>query len=256
MARRWRQVFWVVACSLAVAGVGCSSLTGSKRAAFTQATARNPAVKILCVWQQAEGPGPNGETTRGLAGQVFFFPREGEIPVTVQGDLKIFVFDDVGTPEEQAKPLSQVDVPSYELSARLGETQFGPSYTVFAPYTRKGSYEANCAVRIRLTRPDGSVLFSDMAQVKLNGTPREKPSASNTAPLSIALRRDELDRADGTKSATIAVERDGKMQVTTQRLRHLGEEAPAPLSDDEDREARLRDYESKLKRLMESNTQR
>ncbi len=256
MARRWRDVLSVVACCLAMAGLGCSSLTGSKRAAFTPATARNPAAKILCVWQQADGPGLNGETTRGLAGQVFFFPREGDVPVTVQGELKIFVFDDVGTPEEQSKPLHQVDVPSYELNSRLGETQFGPSYTVFAPYTRKGSSEANCAVRVRLTRPDGSVLFSDMAQVKLNGTPREKPDASQNAPMSIALRRDDVVRSDGPTSATIAVERHGKMQVTTQRLKHLGEDAPAELSEEEERDARLRDYESKLKRLMDSNSKR
>lgn len=249
MVRLLRVSLVLMACTALAMGSGCSSLPNFKRSSIKQATASNPAVRCLCVWQEGSGPGPSGESSRGFGGQLFFFPREGEVPVAVQGELKIFVFDDVGSPDEQSKPISQLDVPSYELQARLGETQFGASYSIFVPYTRQGLHEANCALRVKLTRPDGSVLYSDMTQVKLTGSPRKKPTpteASDSIALAKAVSRDE----ERPKSETIAVERDGRMQrVETSRIRYLGEAGPNSAFGTEDRNEKIREYEDKLRAL-------
>ena len=228
---------------------GCSALTGSKRGALTYASPRNPAIKCLCVWQQAEGPGLNGETTRGFSGQLFFFPQQGEVPVAVQGDLKIYVFDDVGSAEEQARPIHQVDLNGYEMNARLGDTQFGPSYTVFVPYTRRGHHEANCALRVKLTRPDGSALYSEMTQVRLAGSARRKTTAAEDAEL-VALRKTVDEEDHKPTSSTIAVERDGKMQRVNHRLRYIGDASPESTLQTPDREERLREYEARLRELQ------
>lgn len=233
---------------------GCSSLPSLKRSSIKHATATNPAVRCLCVWQEGAGPGVHGETARGFGGQLFFFPREGEIPVAVQGDLKVFIFDDVGTEQEQSKPIHQLDVSSFELKARLGETQFGPSYSIFVPYTRKGLHEANCALRVKLIRPDGSVLYSDMTQVKLTGTPRKKQaSPTDDAGDSIAQTKATANDNNRPLSATIAVEQDGRMQrVEPERMRYLGEASPNSPFGVEDREEQIREYEEKLRALKSS----
>ncbi len=254
MARRLPLLFVMLTGLLVLAGSGCSSLPSLKRSSIKQATTTNPAVRCLCVWQEGAGPGVNGESARGFGGQLFFFPREGEVPVAVQGDLKIFVFDDVGTEEEQAKPIYQLEVPSYELTARLGETQFGASYSIFVPYTRKGSHEANCALRVKLTRPDGSLLYSDMTQVKLSGTPRKKsiaPAEDEGQPVA----RTKASSADDerTTGETIAVERDGRMQrVETARMRYLGDASPTSELLGEDPQDKIREYEEKLRALKSS----
>lgn len=259
MVQGLRHILMLLACGVVVASGGCSSLPTFKRSAIKQATAANPAVRCLCVWQQAEGPGPSGETTRGMAGQLFFFPREGEIPVAVQGDLKVFVFDDFGSDEEQSRPIHQVDVPSYELSSRLGETQFGPSYSIFVPYTRRTHFEANCAVRVKLTRPDGSALFSEMTQVRLTGTPRTKSKSAAEESQAIALAKAKDDHSEKPISSTIAVERDGKMQLVNQRLRYIGDansDTELGASSHDDRDERLREYEAKLRALQSGSSSR
>lgn len=161
--------------SLAVATTlltGCASDNWFrlKKEAFPTASAKNPAVRILAVWQVGEGQGPDGLTTRGFAGQIFFLDANDQIPAKVDGDVRVYVFDDQGTAEERDKPLHQFDYPRESWKVRMTTTKMGPAYVVFVPYTRKGSHKAVCSLRLRYTPAEGGPpLFSDMSQVSLPG---------------------------------------------------------------------------------------
>ena len=186
---------------------GCSALS-LKKSGFTVATLKNPAVRCLCLWQQAEGPGLRGENSRGFAAQVFFFGQGGEVPVVVNGDVRVYLFDNVGSEAEQAKPIHQIDVPQYEWNNRLTDSQFGPAYNVFIAYVRPGRSEATCALRVRLTRPDGSYLFSELTQVRMTGSQRQAeptPTEPPSADVAATLREDT-----GLRATTIATQRDGE----------------------------------------------
>ena len=158
-----------------------SSLNASKQ--FTKATAACPAVRCLCVWQTAEGFDDEGKPCRGVAGQVFFFTRDNDNPVVVEGDTKVFLFDDQGTREEQGKPIHQLDIPSEQWKTLLTATQFGPAYRLFVPYTRKGRHHAELAVRVRLTPAQGPVVFSDIASIDLPGYDLSKVTDAETSPV-------------------------------------------------------------------------
>ena len=225
---------------------GCSALS-LKKSGFTVATLKNPAVRCLCLWQQAEGPGLRGENCRGFAAQVFFFGQGGEVPVVVNGDVRVYLFDDVGSEAEQAKPIHQIDVPQFEWNNRLTDSQFGPAYNVFIPYVRSGHEEATCALRLRLTRPDGSFLFSELTQVRMTGSQRREAPSPPTSDAATAHREDT-----GLRSSTIATQRDGESfrLPSTHQIRHIGEAPSAPLSADEERDARIRELEEKLARMQ------
>lgn len=256
---RRQSLVLMLACCSCLTFSGCASVPGIKPSKLAYATPRNPAVRCLCMWQQAEGPGLNGETTRGFSGQLFFFPREGAVPVAIQGDLKIYLFDDLGTDEDQSRPIHQVEVPNAELNAYLGETQFGPCYSVFVPYTRKGTHEANCALRVKLVRDDSGPLMSEITQVRLQGSARRKSKLDPDATSMTQASATNDDRRP--TSSTIAVERDGKLQVTTQRLRYIGDATPddSSLSTETDyeveRAARLRQFEARLRELRATQNQ-
>jgi hypothetical protein len=149
-----------------------------KKEAFPTVSAKNPAIRILAVWQVGEGQGPDGLTTRGFAGQIFFLDANDQIPAKVDGDVRVYVFDDQGTAEDGDKPLHQFDYPRESWKVRMTTTKMGPAYVVFVPYTRKGSHKALCSLRMRYTPADGGPpLFSDMAQVSLpgrDGSPEER----------------------------------------------------------------------------------
>jgi hypothetical protein len=141
-----------------------------KKESFPTASAKNPVVRVLAVWQVGEGQGPDGLTTRGFAGQIFFLDAKDQIPAKVDGEVRVYVFDDQGSAEDRDKPLHQFDYPRESWKVRMTPTKMGPAYVVFVPYTRKGSHKAVCSLRLRYTPADGGApLFSDMAQVSLPG---------------------------------------------------------------------------------------
>ncbi|MFP6762493.1 MAG: hypothetical protein VB858_02705, partial [Planctomycetaceae bacterium] len=138
---------------------GCSTLEPAKLPLLksrpvSHATAVSPAIRILSLWQPGEGDGLDGIQGRGFVGQIYFFTGDSPTPVAVDGDVRIFVFDNLGTPEEQKTPIHQFDFHSGGWQGYQTESALGPCYNVYVPYTRKGQHEADCGLRIRLSRPD------------------------------------------------------------------------------------------------------
>jgi hypothetical protein len=86
----------------------------------------------------------------------------------------VFLFDDVGTVEEQSKPIHQFDFLGDAWTTHLQQSTLGPAYNVFIPYVRKHAFQVNCALRVRLTPPEGegSAVYSETVYVTLPGKDR------------------------------------------------------------------------------------
>ncbi len=151
-------------------GCAVSGLWKPKKDEFRKADARNPAVQIVCLWQPAEGQGLDNLPTRGFAGQMFFLTQDSPTPVEVDGEVRVYLFDDQGTLEEQATPLHQFDFVDGAWRGYLKKTAWGPTYQVFIPYVRKGTHETKCALRVRLTPKSGPTVVSETASITLLGT--------------------------------------------------------------------------------------
>jgi hypothetical protein len=148
---------------------------------FREAPDRTTEVSsIQCVWQSGEGVGLDNMPTRGFAGQVLFFIRGEPEPVPVNGDVRIYVFDDQGTVEEQAKPIHEFNFPAAVWSSYRQETNLGSAYHVFIPYTRKGGMAASCTLRVRMTAVGRPPVYSQLATISLPG----RRAASATAVIS------------------------------------------------------------------------
>ena len=156
--------------------VGCSSLSlphfGKSPAASVSS---NPA-RCLCLWQPVKAEDASGQPVQGFGGQVYFFAAGSEEPVEVTGDVRVFVFDDVGTPEQQARPKTVKDFDSFVWKSFRNKSQVGTNYGLFVPFDQASKYESICSLRLRLVQADGTQVFSDMATVKLAGEPRDDKS--------------------------------------------------------------------------------
>jgi hypothetical protein len=160
-----------------LAAPGCASLNLPVwKDKNPEASKENPVVNIVCVWEPAEGRNVNGLPARGFAGQIFFFTRLGATPVKVNGDVRVYVFDDLGSAEEQSKPIHQFDFLGDAWTVHLQDSTLGPSYNVFIPYTREGPWRANCQLRLRLTTETSQPVFSETVDVVLPGPARRKDS--------------------------------------------------------------------------------
>ncbi len=180
---------------------------------------RSRVVESLCIWQPAEGVGLQGEPTRGFAGQILFFSRDLSAPIPADGDVRIYVFDDQGTEEEQARPIHQFDFPSEVWQTYLHESTLGPGYSLFIPYTRKGAHQARCSLRLRLTPKNGPVVYSDMVSIILQGkSPSEEKEPELTREERERLAREKLVHqklAELTPSGNPRLARDVKQPPAT-----------------------------------------
>ena len=190
--------------------VGCATLHlpfGKDR--VQKASARNPVVQIVCIWQPSEGRDPNGMPCRGFAGQILFLANRGSLPVQVDGDVRIYLFDDQGTPDEQTKPIHQYDFESKAWAPHLTKGTLGPTYSVFVPYTRRGTYEANCALRVRLKTGDDAAVFSDLASIPLDGRKKGSKDSEDQIP-SVEEAKAATDAVSQTMRRTTTISRDGE----------------------------------------------
>jgi len=165
----------LVACALlTLEGCASTNFINWKKNTVLTASLKNPAVDIVCVWQAAEGTGLDGVPTRGFAGQVMFFTRHDASPAAINGDVRVYVFDDQGTADEQSKPVHQFDFEGEAWNAHLRMTNLGPSYQLFIPYTREGHHLANCSLRVRFKPAEGPVVYSQTATVTLPGSAKQE----------------------------------------------------------------------------------
>ncbi|MFO1022277.1 MAG: hypothetical protein U0903_16525 [Planctomycetales bacterium] len=153
---------------------GCTTFNNvktpwSKTVQEVKESPKNPVVRLLAIWQPGEGMGVDNLSTRGFVGQVMFFTGDKPVPAQVEGDVRVYVFDDLGTPEEQEKPIHQFDFPGPAWNALLQKSDIGSTYRVFIPYTRKGNHQAHCTLRIKYQPKQGRVMYSEMVNVTLAG---------------------------------------------------------------------------------------
>lgn len=173
---------------LALALSGCQTL--GLGLLGDDATPAHNVREIVCLWEPAEGIGLDGLPTRGFAGQLLFFEPGNDTPVLVDGDVMIYVFDDQGAPEEQSRPLHQFEFPGPIWQTFARDTNLGPAYQIFIPYTRKGGHYADCAIRVRLTGPEQLPVWSKLTNVPLPGR------KSGSKPASAAMDVTDDGRAE------------------------------------------------------------
>jgi hypothetical protein len=188
---------------------GCQSLnlsmpgTGHR---LPQADDRNPVTEVLCLWEPAEGTGLDKLPARGFAGQILFLTPRGKEPVQVDGKVKIYVFDDYGSIQEQQQPIHQFTFDSTAWNAFLRNTNVGAAYQVFLPYTRPGMHQAICSLRVCYESADGQPIYSKFAKVTLTGTTKPKPNDEAAASAdSVVVARPEQDTRATTQPAKTVV---------------------------------------------------
>src|SRR5579872_5219778 len=164
----------LLACLTGCASLGALNLS---REEFPKSGPKNPVVRIVGIWQAADGVSGN-HASRGFSGQILFFDSDTKLPAQVDGEVLVYVFDDQGSAEEQIKPIHEFKYPADTWNAFLGRGPLGATYSVFIPYTRPGLHQANCTLRLRYTPKQGPTIYSDMVQVLLPGAVKAKSATA------------------------------------------------------------------------------
>ena len=244
---------------------GCATFHIPFPKKIPKASASDPVVQILCLWQQAEGRDPDGYPCKGFAGQILFLSSKAATPVQCDGDVRIYLFDDLGTAEEQTKPIRQFDFDTGSWKVHLTETSLGPTYSVFVPYVRRGVKDANCALRVRLKPSYGQFVFSDLSNMSLNGN--KKPVMGVEAkPLSVEETDSEAAKDLASRlhrTTTISLGSNPKItdslnvakkEANSNPIQLMSHEEPAKLPKESAESERIRQLEAMVKQLMEQKS--
>lgn len=212
-----KTTFSIVAVVLAVTTSGCASISipfVGHKPEVVSATPQNPVVDAITLWQPGEGRGLDNLPTRGFAGQLLFFTYRHPTPARVDGKVTVYVFDDVGSVEEQSRPIWQRTFGSEEWNALGMQTNLGTAYQMFVPYTRKGDHEAHCSLRIKFEPSDGGPpVYSKMSGVTLPG------AKSQLGDSKLTHKRIEPKRLEHDADAAMSPLADVSDQATQRRLK-------------------------------------
>lgn len=266
MSRYWRIISTLSCVVLMSSLIGCTTMHMSFGKKIPKATAADPAVEILCLWQLSEGRDPEGYPCKGFSGQILFLSSHSSSPVEIEGDVRIYLFDDQGSPEEQAKPLRQFDFDNGSWAIHLADSPLGPAYSVFIPYVRRGTTDANCSLRVRLKPKQGPVVFSDFSNMALNGSkkplkgedakPISKEEVDKMAADAMAstLRRTTTISMD-PKAKSVDIATESKPPANTNQVQLASHEVPTASTKESADAERIRRLEAMVQQLVEQKNE-
>lgn len=195
---------------------GCAAVNMSALTFWAADKPVDTVSSIMGLWQPGEGRDPQGMPSRGFAGQIFFFTHGNEAPVKVTGSVKVYVFDDQGTAEEQRKPIHIYEFDEGSWNAYCTKTNIGYAYQVFIPYPKTGDHRAVCSLRVKHSSNNSEVTLSDPADILLNG--RTMPPLPKTVVTNETIVPETV-KADSTMQVTtIPTSSKGKGQLAQKTL--------------------------------------
>jgi len=195
---------------------GCSAFTNYMAVRNTPvAGPTNPVMDIGCFWQQGEGRDERGMPCRGFCGQIMFQTAAAKQPAIVNGSVTVYVFDDVGTIEDQAKPFQVFEFTPEEWRTFGHRTNLGMTYQLFIPYTRPGGREAECSLRVKFTSAETATpIYSHSASVWLRGA-----NAANDAAASLDRKLMQSSPLFGRSPVLNAALADPANQAALEKLK-------------------------------------
>lgn len=181
---------------------GCTSLKAITPSFAAKPPTVQPVVDILALWQPGEGRDTQGLPTRGFAGQVFFFAAGSRCPIDIDGDVSVVVFDDFGSLQEQKEPLHEFHFRDGVWQNFRQDTNLGPAFQLFIPYTRDGARQARCSLRVKYADKTGRQVISEAATVLLAGETQtaEPVEIFGKRPSSRSLKTESLLSGDATSA--------------------------------------------------------
>jgi hypothetical protein len=151
---------------------GCASIANfAAMRSIPVSGPQNPVRDIAGIWQQGEGRDERGRPSRGFCGQLMFLTMGSKKPGIVKGSVDIYVFDNVGSVQEQARPLKTFHFTSEEWATFQRLTNLGMTYQLFIPYTRPGGHDAECQLHVKFTAEGSDTPFwSHPESITLRGS--------------------------------------------------------------------------------------
>lgn len=179
-----RHVWLLVGSLLSCIVIGCAPFKASSpKNWLSKKEEPQVPLRITAFWtdtilSQAGLPGVSG-----FGARVFFYGKDEETPVLVDGSLTVYGYDDtVG--DDESLPARKFVFPAEYLKRHYSKSDLGHSYSVWIPWQEANGPTRQISLILRFqSRTGGAIIMSDMSRHTLPGLkPSEKTGPDSTTP--------------------------------------------------------------------------
>jgi hypothetical protein len=138
-------------------------------------------VRIVTLWEAAQGRDPSDKPARGFAGQILFFGPNGETGARVHGRVVIYEYDNYESDSiDEPEPLHSFTFEPDAWDVHRTEGTLGHSYSCFIPYMNRHRDQVHCGLRVEFIGEDGRRVSSEIVEVMLPSRSASAKAASLT----------------------------------------------------------------------------
>lgn len=179
--------------------------------------------RVVATWIDAVRQTPGQPSERGFGGRIYFYDRAAD-PITVQGRLVVYAFDETGRGPTDNRPTRRYVFPPEQLAALMSVSEVGPSYSVWLPWGASADPPTDVSLSARFEPLEGGGLVaSDLTRQRLPGQGVAPDPATNSPPvLVVAPSPGPVRQAGFDEAPSPARVADGErrhMSTTTIRLK-------------------------------------
>lgn len=137
--------------------------------------------RVVATWSEAVLH-QSGSGTRGFGGRLFFYDRQSETPMRVDGQLVVYAFVEDNRAKTNNKPTKRYVFPPQQFAKHESISDVGASYSVWLPWDAAGGQQSEVSLIARFEPSQGGgLVVSDQARQRLPGKPRTETMIAEQA---------------------------------------------------------------------------
>lgn len=151
---------------------GCQSFDWRRRIPWKTGTEpqKGAAQKMVNTWIDAVHHQPGRPPIRGFGGRVFFYGKDEDKSVEVDGRIVVYAFDETGRDASHAVPDRKYVFPAEQVAELCSESSVGPAYSVWIPWDEVGGQQKRISLLARFEPTEGPVIVGTQITTVLPGT--------------------------------------------------------------------------------------
>ncbi len=133
--------------------------------------------RVMAVWTDTVLHQPNQAGVRGFGGRIYFYEKEGNDPIEIDGGLAVYVFDADRLELHDQRPLRKFVFTPEQFTSHMSRTSLGPSYSVWLPWGEVGGPPKRLSLIARYEGSAGGTNISEPTIKMLPGVPERSVSS-------------------------------------------------------------------------------
>ncbi|MCA9259541.1 MAG: hypothetical protein KDA61_10100 [Planctomycetales bacterium] len=137
------------------------------------------------MWSDAIMNQPGLPGVRGVGGRLMFYGESDDKPLSVNGTLSVYAYDDAVENDQTPTPARKFVFLPEQFKERASQTNLGQSYNVWLPWDEVGNPARQLTLVARFEPLEGAVVLSEPSRQLLPGTSTTPVVEKNTRETSV-----------------------------------------------------------------------